>query len=289
MKPRGWMFLKVLINRYHQGMPDTLIRYLPKEDVDALSKQSISSPNIEPLLNHAQEILETLHYTWLKPFIDKFPAALQPFITASLPESQSLALQRQSEATSKLPLVPASLKPFFLQTLYNTMGVEERLPIVYLPETPLSPLIHWKKNDLIELISFLGLHDLTSAIRHIVAKQALQGIYDCLSPKELNYLKICLHQKDPIVAPPLNINLKQLDGKQLIKDLHQRGLMRLGMALSEQHPDLVWYLSRLLDTGRGKLLTKFSSSKTNPKVVQALTTQVTNLMNYLTRAAREQK
>jgi hypothetical protein len=285
MKPRGWMFLRVLINRYHQGLPEPLLEFLPQEDGHKALAHDIGSPDLTPLLDHAQIVIKRLHYSWLKPVIEKFSSAMQPFFIASLPRELSLRMQRHMDPTLKVNPLADSLKPFFLRILYDTLDADDRLPIEYLPDSPLSLLVGWSKKELVNLIDFLGLHDLSGEIRQVVAKQALSSVYECLSPKQTAYLKMCLHQKDSVKSPPLKLNFKQLDCALLLKDLHRRGLMRLGKALSGQHPDLIWYLSHTLDTGRGSLLSQFYSPQPTPKITQALTIQVVNVMNFLKKSA----
>lgn len=285
MKHRGGMFLKVLINRYHQGAATPLMRFLPKEEADIVSNLNIASAQLEPLVNQGKEILQKIHYSWLKPFVETFPASTHPFFIASLPKKLGIALVRHWNGAIEASRLAHSLRPFFLRILYRSLHAEEHLPIEFLPETPLTPLVRWSKHNLVELIDFLGLHDLTAEIRRVVSKQALAGIYECLQPKHLAYLKICLHKKDHIVAPPLNLNYSQLDCRRLQRELHQRGLMRLGKALAGQHSDLIWYITRTLDIGRGQLLSRFCSAETPPKITQALIVQVTNLMNFLKKGS----
>lgn len=285
MKPRGWMFLRVLINRYHQGLPEMLLQLLPQQEAQSALAHDIASSDLTPLLDHAQIVIKRLHYSWMKPAIEKFSRTMQPFFIASLPKELASRIQRHMDPTLKVKPLTDALKPFFLRILYQTLDADDRLPIEYLPESPLSPLMHWSKTELVDLIDFLGLHDLSGELRQVVAKQALSSIYECLSPKQAVYLKMCLHQKETVKSAPLKINFKQLDCDQLLKDLHRRGLMRLGKALSGQHPDFIWYLSRTLDTGRGSLLSQFYSPQPTPKVTQALTIQVVNLMNFLKKGA----
>lgn len=289
MKLRGWMFFNVLINRYHKTPRDTLLRLLPQEEMQMAIQQDISSSQLEPLLNHGQQVLERLHYSWLKPFLEALPHSLQPFFVAALPLKLGNTLKHYMGQNLQVPSLSEALKPFFLQTLYNKLEGDQHLPIEYLPETAVTPLIQWSKESLVELIDFLGLHDLATDIRQIVAKQALKNIYDCLPAKQLNYLKICMHQKEQVVGPSLNLNHAKLDGQQMRKDLHRRGLMRLGKALSGQHKDFIWYIARTLDIGRGTLLSQYVSPQPLPKVTPALTIQVTNLMNFLKKESKNRQ
>lgn len=285
MKPRGWMFLRVLINRYHQGPPASLLQFLPQEEMEQALAYHIDSPDLAPLLKHAEIVIERTHYSWLTPAIEGFSDSFKSFFIASLPKKLASSMQRHLNPSLKISSLTDVFKPFFLRILYHTLDADERLPIEYLPESSFSPLINWSKAELVDLISFLGLHDLASEIRQVVSKQALKSIYECLPPKQAAYLKICLHQKEPVKGTSLKLDFKKLDCDQLLKDLHRRGLMRLAHALSGQHPDFIWYLSHTLDTGRGSLLSQLTSSQPTPKITQALAVQVTNLMNFLKRGS----
>jgi hypothetical protein len=161
------------------------------------------------------------------------------------------------------------------------LEAKDRIPFDYLPESSFSALGKWDKLQLIELINFFGLHDLASEVRHIVNKTYLQNIYNSLTHRQLYYLKVCLHQKETLKAPKLGINPTLEDSAPLKKAFHRRGLVRLGKALSGEHPDFIWYLAHTLDVGRGNLLMENYQSKSDPKVASLLKGQLLNLINFL--------
>jgi hypothetical protein len=237
METRGWMLLRVLINRYNPKAKDALLRYLPHDETEMLLSQDIRSDDFLPILFQPQRLIERLHYSWIKPLLSHFSESLQPLVIAALSPEQRKGFQEKS-----LPSLTKPVRSFFIQQLYSHLDAEKHLPLEYLPETELSPLIHWKKSELIDLVDFLGLHDLAAEIRHIVDKNMLNNLYSCLSQKKMYYLKICLHQKELLVVPKLEFDARQKDCEKLGQVLHRRGLARLGKALAGQHPDLVWYL-----------------------------------------------
>ncbi|MBA2369845.1 MAG: hypothetical protein H0V82_12640 [Candidatus Protochlamydia sp.] len=276
MDKKGWMMLRVLINRYNPKAGEGLLKFLPRDEAQTLISHEIQSSEIEPILYQPQKILERLHYSWIKPLLKKFPKSMHSIVAGALTKEQAAGL------TSSAPIkLSPPVKTFFVRQLYSLLAEEERLPYDYLPETDMSPLGTWKKRKLTMLFDFLGLHDLASEVRHIVNKKHLKNIYASLSPKQLYYLNVCLHQKEGITGPKLRIDPTNEDPSLVKNAIHRRGLMRFGKALCGQHPDFVWYIAHTLDTGRGEMVLKAYKPDSEPQVTLLLKNQVLNLMNFL--------
>jgi len=131
------------------------------------------------------------------------------------------------------------------------------------------------------LIDLMGLHDLAPEARRIVNPNYLKNIYTCLTPKQFHYLKICLHRKEPIIAPKLGLDPAKIESAQLRQTLHRRGLVRLGRALSGQHPDLIWHIAHVLDRGRGALLLQAHRPHESSAITSILEQQVLQAMHFL--------
>lgn len=282
MDKKGWMILKILINHYHPKTPNMLIKYLPKEDAEVFLKQDLLVSDLRPIFEQPQKMIQKLHYSWLEPLILQLPQELRPVAISCLDEDQANGLQKLLSFKSKKQASPP-IKTFLLHQIYTylTEKEQEHLPLEYLPVTDLSPLGTWTKKQLTILIDFLGLHDLAVEIKQIVNKNYLKNLTSCLSSQQLYYLKVCLHQKDKLITPKLGLDPTKRDCTKLLQILHKRGLIRLGKALSGQHPDLVWHISHILDTGRGLFIMQQAKGDVLPQVVQALKNQVTNLINFL--------
>lgn len=279
MDTKSWMMLKVLINRFNPKAGSALLKFLPQEEAQKVANINIASTDITPLLNQPQRLLDRMHYSWVAPYLEKFPPNLIPFAMGAFSPSLSAKLGK-SLAIQPMKLSPP-IKAFMVQKIYSMMNETEHLPVEYLPESELSPLLNWKKNELVRLIDYLGLYDLSSEIRHIVNKKYLDNLYSCLSQHELYYLKLCLYQKEKLVSPKLGINPTEKNPEKLKSILHQRGISRLGKALSGQHPDLIWYVVHTLDVGRGKILLGYCQKEQIVNVTSILKSQVINVMNFL--------
>lgn len=275
MDKRAGMLLRVLINHYHPHLTQNLLQFLPEEERAVALAQEVRAKDFYPLLNQTLSFLQHSHHSWIKPLIQQLPDALRPLAYSLLTDEQRKKLH--------LPTLPVSsfAKLFILHHLQRLSNLSQHFPLEYLPKTEFSPLAKWDKQQLMQLIDFLGLYDLAAEVRHIVDRKILQNIYQCLDPKQLYYLKVCLHQKEQLVSPKLGINPLQINHDQLKHLLHRRGIVRFGLALSGQERDFIWYLAHILDVGRGELLLKNCHPLIIPKITPILKQQVYNLMNFL--------
>lgn len=276
MDTRGWMMLRVLINRYNPRAGNALLKFLPQEQQAAISSVEIRSDDLRPILLHPQNSLARIHYSWIKPLIEKYPERLQGAIMAALTAEQVAGMKGSLDSPISNPV-----KSFLVNKLCYQLKVNEHIPLEYLSENEFSPLLKWTKQQIVDLIDFLGLYDLASEVRHIVNRDHLKNIYTCLTPKQFYYLKVCLHQKEQITSPKLGIDPSKQDCPKLKQAVHRRGLSRLGKALCGQHADFVWYLSHVLDKGRGDILLREYQPQALPKITSVLKQQVLNLMNFL--------
>lgn len=277
MDNRTLMMLRVFANRFNPSAGEALLKFLPKETMQAVLNQNIRSKDLSPLLNQPHALFQHLHYTWIKPAIDQFPERLHPLFISALNSEQVSGLYQDRE-----PIALSSPVRNFLQNLiFNFLHTEKVLPFEYLPPSDLAVLTSWNKTQLVRLIDFLGIHDLASEVRRIVNKDHLKNIYSCLTPQQYNYLSICLHQREQIVAPKLGIDPSVKGCPHLKPILHRRGLVRFGKALCGQHPDFAWYLSRIFDKGRGRVILSAYQPQADPALTALLKTQVMNLMDFL--------
>jgi hypothetical protein len=180
------------------------------------------------------------------------------------------------------------VKAYLQSSIYkNIPEIDRVMTLEYLPQSTLSVLASWTKFELVELIEFLGLHDLAEELRQVVDQKSLKNVYACLTPKEQKYLRFCMHHKSKLAPPSLGLDRWSGDCGKLKTALQSRGLIRLGKALSGEHPDFMWHLTHILDSGRGKALMKYYSKEPVGGVTALLAQQVLNLMNMLKKKSEE--
>ena len=283
MKAHRALMTRVLMNRYYQGAPGAFLEGIPAQAAqEILDCQTNAEKPSQAIVQPAEAISSGIHYSWLAPEVQSFSPAMQTLLLAALPESISAPLCQLLHASVSMSM-PRVVKPYFLGLLYRKLGALEVLPTGFLPESPLSCLAEYQKPQLIELIDFLGMYDLSEEIRQIVDTKVLKMIYQLLSVKQQHFLRVSMHQKERMSTPPIGLKQWKGDAAQLEKVLHRRGLLRLGYALSGQHPDLLWHITRRLDTGRGHLLASHYSKKEVPGISTALLQQVLSVINFFTK------
>jgi hypothetical protein len=286
MNPKG-LLLRVLLNGAHGGVKESLLRALPKEDAEAVLSYSIAHSDPAPLLHQVEHALAHIHYSWIHEYMSPLEPAKQKAVLSCLEDNHRVAISRllhqEPPAPQRLPL----LKKFYLRYLYPLVPLEANLPLEYIPENSFSSLLNLTKRQLVELISLLGMYDLAHEIKKIVATKNMKNLYTCLSPQRQKFLRLCIHHKDKIATPPLSLEKWNGDPQKLNQMLHYRGLARLGLALSGQQPDFLWYLCHKLDMGRGRLLQKMIPKEDLPALTTALSLQVENAKNFLIERSLE--
>ncbi len=283
MNKKADVMLKVLLNRFHQGSLDDIIAILPEDQANSIKSMDIVSQELEPATLQLQDLLKGIHYSWVKPLIEEQPLEVQILSLSALPEPHCSKLMQLLHPDTKKKSLAKPLQAYLLQRLHQTLQKENILPVSYLPVSPLSVLAKSNKKELLTLVDYLGIYDLAEAIRQIVDKRNLKKVYQCLSDKKQQFLHSCLHQKERLVASRINLDEWDGDSRKLNQLLHRRGMMRLGTALSDQHPDLIWHICHTLDTGRAAIITKCIAKKKPAGVVPASAQQIINLMNYLNK------
>lgn len=282
METKSALMLRVLFNRFHGGLTEGNLAALPREDREQIFKQETDSEEVEVAFSKPQESLGQVHYSWLIEAFQALPQEIAPFALASLADDKYRA--QLAELVGVTPYdkgLSEPLQRFFLQKLLRAVEDGSDLPLEFLPERRLSPLAHLDKGQLMMLVDFLGLYDVANEIRTVVDKTILEGLYACLTPKKKQFLRACIQKKKRLSSPPLDLQKWDGDCNRLRRVLHYRGLNRLGNALCEEHPDFVWHLAHIFDTGRGKIIEKCYHEKSQPNIAAILRQQVYNAMKFL--------
>ncbi len=283
MKTPSGLFLKVLLNRIASngsGAPVNL-QAIPKEDFEAISASPVTSTDLAPLLQHKSRTLAKWHYSWIHKLLQPFDPIERPALMALFNEKQQKEVaQLFNEPHKPLKLSPIALK-FYRYYFYPKLEWDSVLPQEYLPESSYNYLLTLKKNELIKTMDFLGIYDLAHEMKRIVANKVLKDIYACLNKEQQLFLRQCMHAKDNVMTPNLHLDSWNGDKKILMQLLHRRGISRMALALSGQHPDLIWHLAHVLDVGRGQLLQKTTQKTKVPSLSDAVGLQLENVLNTL--------
>ncbi|HRD55127.1 MAG TPA: hypothetical protein PLC42_01890 [Parachlamydiaceae bacterium] len=283
MQAKDRLMFRVLLNKFHPKTMDAFLKNMPASLAKEISDQTILANDPMHLLSQPQLLIEKVHYSWLLDSFKQLPDGLKPSVLAALPEAHANGISKAFKfPVQKIDHSPP-FKRFLINFFYSRFEKKEVLPLEFLPETELNVLTSFSKPMLVAIIDYLGIYDLAEEVRHIVEKNLLTSLYAVLSPKKQHFLKLCLNQKEKLVTPRLGIESWDGQKESLEKILHKRGLIRLSHALTGAHPDFLWHIVHLLDSGRGTIIAAHYKPDQNPAVSAALTAQVLNVINFLNK------
>lgn len=285
MKKNSGVFFKVLLNSKSDMSRGEIsaadLQPFPKEAAEAVLAVSVKSKDLAPLLQEKSRCLEQWHYSWVYKLLEPLDITTKERCLLLLSDDQrSRVAELLNISVKNRSLSPLELK-FYRYLVFPKLNCGDVLPIEYLPQSSINKLLHLKKSELLSVLDFLGLYDLAQEMKHIVANKVIKELYAALNPMQQNFLRQCMHAKDNVIAPHLHLDQWKGDRKILMRIVHRRGISRLGLALSGQHSDLVWHISRQLDIGRGQLLEKCVQPAKVPALSEAVRLQVENVLNTL--------
>lgn len=254
---------------------ESLKGYLSKT---TLEKLSLIPPAEAGHIPSDEEQLFKVHYSWFIPLIETYSDSDKVAILSALSKDQYEKLSRHFFLGDKRYNYHTLGLRYLRHTLFHLLTYDQKefVPIAFLPTSNYNQLLSLSKNQMISLIDFLGLRDLSLEFKQIVKTDQLKELTRTLSKEQQIFLKEVMKKGETVKFPSLKLD--QWDGTEamLKKVLHQRGLNRLGKALFGCHPSLFWHLCHRLDVGRAHVLRKLMS-QTNEDVQNALEVQVLEL------------
>ncbi len=237
-----------LIDRFQRNNSQSLFRFLPK-------KMTLHEPwkkvEVEEIFNPRRD-LEEIHYSWFPEILEQLPSESLPLLKTVFSQDQKKGL------LSQFPGLGGSSEASLFTTNYLSQWLKKQvfptnlLLLENLPPSSLNALLLITKPTLISIIDLLGIHDLASDLRKILDKTLLNKIHESLTREQLLFLHYCMKQEIRFPSPPLPLAEWDGNAKKLNILLHQRGLVRLAYALSDEHTSLQWHVVHRLDTGREK-------------------------------------
>lgn len=282
MEAKGWIMLRILLNRYHQNSGvENFLRGQPQELVQNILSQDVHSNDPSLAFTRPEEALTKVHYSWIAQAFSEIPKEMHPLMLSLLPEPQKELVGKKLNVPVKDKALPPQLRSFLLHRLMPALKRDHILIPEFLPKSPFKPLLELKKGEMLEVIDLLGIYDLAYEMRHIVDNKTIKNIYQHLTHSQQKFLRSILHQKERLVTPRLHLEKWNGETKTLEDQLHQRGMFRLGKALAGQHPDLIWHIVHSMDTGRGKIISRHVATEEVAGISTALTQQVINVLNFL--------
>lgn len=282
--------LQALCQTFEKQAATSLYKLFPKEvEIELLGNPK--SYALPKSLFDVESIFASIHYSWLLSHLEKYPASERTFFFSSLPKILQEGLSQMMQP--KLYVIPLSplAKNFFLQKMtQDWLTSEKSLPKEFIEPTPLKELLNLTKLQLVTLIDYLGIQDLSIDLRKVLDKKVLEEINQKLSAQQKSYLNFCLKKGDlPLIKPEM-ISFWQKDPTVFANLIQQKGLARCAAGLAHESQDLIWHISHLLDIGRGKELMKQLKereiAKIPPKLKAQVAEQLLNLAAFLKKEVK---
>lgn len=275
-------FTRVLLNRFHGGNFAALLTTLPSEEAEKIQALEIHSKDTATAFEPPLQFLDRIHYSWYIEPMHSFPQELQALLLSVLPKDKVKFLQSHLHVAPQSTPPTKQAKTHLLYQLARALYDPDVLPFSFLEDTPVKILAGAPKPVIVEVMHLLGLYDLAGDLRHMIDKENLKRIYSCVPASRQPFLRKCMKLHEKFSMPRIGLDNWRGTEKELTRLLHRRGLTRLCKALAGQPHDLIWHLSRRLDTGRGNILLKEVEKKEIPNISPYLLLQVIDTLNSLT-------
>jgi len=280
MNTASWIAFRSLLEKSGSDKKLALMRYISDEEREKLSEVPLPSNDPFSYSITMEDRIRAIHYSWLITFLEPFSEKDKVRILSALDVTQAEKLKNHFKMEDALQSLSPHTKHFLQRSIYDWLVSEQKefIPLEFLPEHPLNPILHLSKSGIQHLVDFLGLHDLSLELKKVVKTDQIKKIQKTLSKIQRDYLKSLLKGKEPVSFARLNLDGWDGNEEKLKKILHHRGFNRLGKALFGCHPSLIWHITHRLDTGRTKILRKFFTDINNDQAQEALTNQVIDLI-----------
>lgn len=285
MNQKGWMFFDLLLKRYHPRDGRDIVALLTPEEQERC-KVPASPSQLSDWLVSCVTVLSTLHPQWIVDALKTFEEKRRVSMLSALPETLCVHVCQ----LGKWKVPPSHVRPAFahriLQDLLHALQDETYIPSSAVPKSAVSPLLDLNAEGLTQIIDGLGLRDLAEVVRGMIDKKFLHTIYSGLKPQEQRLLRGYVQQKERLKTPPLVLKAWDGKGDTLRAMYHERGLMRMAMALHGETPGFLWHLLHRLPPLEAKALQQKMHQRTpQGQVTALLTQQLLGVMEFFQRQA----
>lgn len=254
---RRHLFFQGLVHHYVHDEKENLYAYLPKEEESSLKE--IVFPEEESFsydLFDLEKQLSQIHYSWIWRKVSKQPEPFQQVLIASVDQKLQAQLMSFNPQLLTIKKPAERICLYFREWLAHQVMEKHVIPKSLLPKTELALLLDMSHVELVKIIHFLGLNDLSVELRLILDTAQLNGIFSVLTPEDRQYIRSIIKSDEQVpIFPPLGLKgWKIRDPLFLYKIIHKRGLMRFAIALYRQDRHFLWHLLHQLDTGRARII-----------------------------------
>lgn len=240
------MVCKALLERCSVDEQSSLLALVPRQERRLI--ETLPSAALPSAATPYPSPLSRIHPSWLAPRLRMLSKQDLRLCISALDSTQIEGLRSLLGWTeSPLPLTEWGTE--FVQNVLLQQLQEEQdiLPLSLLPPSELTPLLTLSYKQLLRLIRFLGLFDLSFEMRQMIATAQIKQLLSALDAEEQAILKEIGHLQDNLIFKRLF--LQGWDGSRgmLLRLLEERGMQRLAIVLHTQSPSLIWYVAHAFD------------------------------------------
>jgi hypothetical protein len=253
MNPRSNFTFKLLMQR---SGGESLLSFLPPEEAAEIRSLPYHDADIASLYDCHE--ISHFHSSWIDEALKEWAPSLQKHIFNSLKAPSGRFWD-----------------PFFLNLFMKKIQPPEILPLIFLPQAPLLLLLGLDHKQLINTISLLGVLDIARELRHIIDKETIKKTLSLLSSEQKNFLKATIkNTPHKSLQTSHRIIQEASNYAHMQKLLHQRGLIKISIALSAENQSFSWHVCHILDTVRGNFILKNSAKKKPSRTSKMLSEEV---------------
>lgn len=281
MNQKSLMACRAFLQKCGEEKKGVLLKHLSPQQQEALESLPNCSGDLTRGITPLEKQLEKIHYSWFTPFLRTLSENDARLFLASLGEQKAQSLKKALLLSNGLLPISSPARLFLHHFLLTKILDRETdiLPIEYLPESPLNALLELEPVELLALIDYLGLHDLSLELKQIIDTSKLKKIHAALSSDQQAYLKKLMQEKAPLAFRRMSLNQWDGNAETLKGLLHQRGINRLAKALFGQDRSLLWHVSHRLEMEKASLLQQLCTDLEQPKALNFIITQVLDLIS----------
>jgi hypothetical protein len=280
MNNRSSKVLKALLSRCPELLRKALQRFLPDHERQFLEELPFFEETAPDTAYNQAGTLEAIHWSWIAPILQSHSLREQRLYLSALDPDTASRIAAVLDIPDRQDELTTPARSFLKEKLMKEIAGAQ-LQILspdFLPTSKLNRLLLLNKKELIRIIDFLSLYDLSIEFRQIVETKILKKIYSFLSEDQKAFLQQINLVSEANPFGKLGLDRWDRTAETLRTLLHRRGLTRLSAALQTQDPDLVWTLCHKLDSGRGGALFKLCTNETSADTAENARRQLEELL-----------
>lgn len=272
------MICKALLERCSNDEQSALIALLPAEQRSQLN--TVASATLPDPHSPCVDGLDKIHYSWFAPLLRPLAKQDLRLFLSVLSKQQVEGLKQLLGFSEPLPVLSKVGKEFIRHFLLKQLTPEIALiPLALIPASTLRPLLMLSHEQLLKLMHYLGLYDLSFEMKQIIATTQIKKILSALNKEETRLLKEISDRHDILVFKRLFLQGWNGSRSTLLPLLSQRGLQRLSLALYGQEPSLIWFVAHTLELGIATQLFKYCVQPRQKRIPQILTEQILYILS----------